>query len=119
MATNPLAAPIDVGEADQEVVFETESTIDDGHGGQILSWVVLGGAWAKIAPLSASEKERQGRAITSALYRIWIMTEAAAEMNLNTTHRMLWADLVFNVREASKVPPRHAWTGIIVEASGK
>lgn len=116
MLNSTITPPEDLGDLDQEVTFEAATRGSDGLGGQpITGWSAIGGAWAKIAPLSATEEQRMAKVVTTTRYRVWIMTDAAQALALTTAHRMLWGGRVFNIREAPAVPPRVTFTGLVVE----
>jgi len=71
MGCQPKSCPetIPPGERPHRVKWERQGTADDGHGGQEVTWTLLGTLWAKAEQLSASEILARGGLVGEATVR--------------------------------------------------
>lgn len=60
------------GELDQRVAFLRESKTDDGMGGSLVAWTTVATVWAKVRPMSGTEREHSDRLNAQANYLIII-----------------------------------------------
>lgn len=60
------------GELDQRVTFLRETKVADGMGGSTVSWVEIAEVWAKVRPMSGTEREHSDRLNAQASYLIVI-----------------------------------------------
>jgi SPP1 family predicted phage head-tail adaptor len=64
---------IDPGEMTDRIMFEVESSTDDGYGGKVKNWVADGSEmWARVRPMSGGERAQANQVEASAMYAVII-----------------------------------------------
>lgn len=88
------------GELDQRVTFRRESKTDDGIGGSVTTWTDIATVWAKVRPMSGSEREHSDRLNATANYLIVIR----ARDDIDESCIAVWKGTQFNIRFARDQP---------------
>ena len=88
-------------ELDQRVTIRREVRTPDGMGGSTLSWVDVGKpVWAKVRPMSGSEREHSDKLNAQSNYIIVIRYRS----DLMESDILVWKDTEFNIRFPKDVP---------------
>jgi SPP1 family predicted phage head-tail adaptor len=82
------------GELDQRVKFLRESKVDDGMGGNAVTWVEIDEVWAKVRPMSGTEREHSDRLNAQANYLIVIRYRS----DITEQDVAEWKGTRFNIR---------------------
>jgi SPP1 family predicted phage head-tail adaptor len=98
------------GELDQRVAFLRESKTDDGMGGSIVSWTEIVEVWAKVRPMSGTEREHSDRLNAQANYLIVIRYRS----DITESDVAEWKGQRFNIR-FSKDEPRSTFLALEAE----
>jgi SPP1 family predicted phage head-tail adaptor len=98
------------GELDQRVKFLRETKVDDGMGGNTITWSEFAEVWAKIRPMSGTEREHSDRLNAQASYLIVIRYRD----DITENDVAEWKGQRFNIR-FSKDEPRSTFLAIEAE----
>ena len=98
------------------VSVEAETRTPDGHGGFTHTWAEVGQLWAAVAPVRSAESTREGTLRNTTVYKVEVLAEAAAEIAITASHRLVWNGLTLNIREAPVQTSRSPMLPIIAEA---
>jgi SPP1 family predicted phage head-tail adaptor len=82
------------GELDQRVKFLRESKVDDGMGGSVTTLTTVAEAWAKVRPMSGTEREHSDRLNAQANYLIVIRYRD----DITESDVVEWKGTRFNIR---------------------
>lgn len=82
------------GELDQRVTFLRETKVDDGMGGSSVTWATIATVWAKVRPMSGTEREHSDRLNAQANYLIVIRYRD----DITENDVAAWKGLRFNIR---------------------
>jgi SPP1 family predicted phage head-tail adaptor len=88
------------GELDQRVTLRREVRTADGMGGSTLSWTNIATVWAKVRPMSGTEREHSDRLSAPANYIIVIRHRS----DLTEADILVWRDVEFNIRFVKDTP---------------
>lgn len=102
-----------IGELDQLISFDALTIVDDGYGGGSKSWVQRVQAWAKVAPVRASEEDRQGAQRGMVQYKIDCWQDGLSAVTEGD--RIRWGSIELNIREIRLPPSRTMMMTIIAE----
>lgn len=103
-----------IGRLDQLLIFEVETTIEDGFGGGAISWGETARAWASVKPVSAREGDRQGALRASTIYMIELWSEGID--TVTEACRINWDGVYLNIRELRRPPHRTMMMAILAES---
>lgn len=87
--------PPSAGNLDQRVSIQTEVREPDGAGGYEVTWSTTATVWADVIPVSGREHVQADQLQGSAMYDVVIRNRAIAP-----AQRMLWGNIVLNIRHA-------------------
>lgn len=82
------------GELDQRVTFLRETKVDDGMGGSTVTWTPIATVWAKVRPMSGTEREHSDRLNAQANYLIVIRYRS----DITENDVVDWKGTRFNIR---------------------
>jgi len=88
------------GELDQRVSFLRETKVDDGMGGSTVTWPAIATVWAKVRPMSGTEREHSDRLNAQANYLIVIRYRS----DITEQDVAEWNGTRFNIRFAKDEP---------------
>jgi SPP1 family predicted phage head-tail adaptor len=88
------------GELDQRVKVLRETKVDDGMGGNTVTWPEIAEVWAKVRPMSGAEREHSDRLNAEANYLIVIRYRS----DITETDIAEWKGTRFNIRFAKDRP---------------
>lgn|SRR5690606_765469 len=106
MRKDPYAA----GELDQRVTFRKEVKTSDGMGGNSTTWQDIATVWAKVRPMSGSEREHADRQNAEANYLMIVRPRT----DIDESCVAVWNDIEFNVRFV-RFEPRSRFMVVEVE----
>lgn len=92
--------PFSAGELDQRVTFRREVNVDDGMGGSSTTWEDVATVWAKVRPMSGTEREHSDRQNVQANYLIVIRPRS----DIDESCIAVWKGTQFNIRFAKDRP---------------
>jgi SPP1 family predicted phage head-tail adaptor len=98
------------GELDQRVSFLRETKVDDGMGGNTVTWPPIATVWAKVRPMSGTEREHSDRLNAQANYLIVIRYRS----DITEKDVAEWKGTIFNIR-FSKDEPRSTFLAMEAE----
>ena len=101
------------GELDQRVTLRREVQVPDGMGGSTLEWVDIDTVWAKVRPMSGTEREHSDALGARSNYIIVIRYRD----DLTEGDIAVWNDIEFNIRFVKDVP-RSRWLVLEAERGG-
>jgi SPP1 family predicted phage head-tail adaptor len=81
-------------ELDQRVTFLRETKVDDGMGGSTITWATIDTVWAKVRPMSGTEREHSDRLNAQANYLIVIRYRS----DITESDVAEWKGTRFNIR---------------------
>ena len=87
-------------ELDQRVTIRREVRTADGMGGSTLSWSTVATVWAKVRPMTGSEREHSDRLSAPANYIVVIRYRD----DITEADTLLWKGIEFNIRFAKDTP---------------
>lgn len=104
MGCTPKKCPqtIPPGERPHRLRWERQSAVDDGQGGQGVSWLLMGNPWAKAEQLSAAEVFQRGGVTSESTVRFslnWTPALAA----IRPSDRFIFREREYNIQTVDNV----------------
>ena len=102
-----------IGELDQRVTIEQPTLVDDSSGtGKDRTWSTLAKVWARVTPVSGSERVLGAQVESPTLYRVVIRRRADVTAHM----RVLWITKSMNIKAVVDPGPREAFMTLDCEA---
>lgn len=94
----------ELNELRHRVVFQSRQETDDGYGGKTVSWQDVFEAWAKIEPVSASERFKAMGMNMKVSHRIYIRyrPEVSSKMRIKYGKRKFEIEGIIDIGEQKK-----------------
>lgn len=86
-----------IGRFDHKITFQYYTTVSDGIGGTIPTWVDDITVWAKIIPQRAKEAVEAGQQVAKQTYVISIRWTNDFTNPLDQQYRIMWGSKVLNI----------------------
>lgn len=100
-----------IGKLREYITIQTPTESDDGYGGKTVSWSTHAQVWAKIDPVSASQKWHAETLEHNVTHRITVREVSGLASNM----RISWESRVFYVRHFREILERDRWVEILAE----
>jgi len=100
-----------IGALRHQVVIQAEAPTADGGGGSTLAWTDVATAWARIEPLSGTERLHAGQLEDGVTHRITLRHRTG----LTAKHRFKFGTRTFNVRAVIDRDERRRWLDVMAE----
>ena len=97
--------PLKAGRMDRRVVVQQPVTVVDDYGEPEESWADKAVLWALIEPQPAGE-HADGETIVTVRK---IKATVRWFVGLDTTHRLVWDDLAWNITDLAEIGRREGW----------
>lgn len=102
---------IKAGDLRHQVLIQQQSLVDDGSGGQALTWPDFYSAWSGIKQLSAGEMYQHERLETQATHKFTMRYDS----RLKETMRISFRGELYNIKGIDNVEFRDKWLIVIAK----
>ena len=100
------------GDLNRQIEFFDLGLADDGQGGQESTPIKVGNtSWAKIEPMKASEKIRNGMLNTQQMSKVMLRYRSDITQSMTATTR----SIEYNIRSIVNIDERDEWLELMIE----
>ena len=100
-----------IGKLREFVTIQTPTESDDGFGGKTVTWGTFAQVWARIDPITASQKWHANQLEHNVSHKVTIRELAG----LTSSMRISWESRIFHVRDFRELGERDRWVEIMAE----
>ena len=103
-----------IGNLDQRVTFQTNTSVSDGMGGMVngfVNFTTSPSVWANVLPLAGGEKDTLGGVNASGRYLVTIRNRS----DINENNLMVWDSESYNIRNVRRAGTRAMYLKLEVE----
>jgi SPP1 family predicted phage head-tail adaptor len=100
-----------IGKLRERVTLQSEQSVSDGGGGQVVAWTDVATVWAAIEPLTGRERRAAGRLESVLTHKVTIRHLAGVTAKM----RVAAGARVFNVRAVVNPAERDRWLELLCE----
>ena len=102
------------GNIDQRITFQAQVRTPDGAGGSTLGFADVATSptvWAAVYAIRSNETDTEGRLNAAGLYKFTVRNR----FDINETHRIIWRDEPYNIRNIKRMGARELYLEIEAE----